>query len=209
MRQNDFVGFNVQQLYSNLLKFHYHQNGGILYAADGFVTYSTVFLTQLESACSPLLPSHMLPWMRWSRQVLGNVVNIIGLYCGRHLFNYLIEDKNRVSFLAFEFVLRHLDALTLPVVENWDTTLLLELRLIFITCHTNNSYETGIRTLFLSDQQLSSAFLLLIVLPTLRSPLTKILIRGQQLSNHLRLRHLRVEHLLRQFLMMSIYANFK
>ena len=36
MRLNDFVGFNVQQLHSHLLKFHYHQNGGILYAADGF-----------------------------------------------------------------------------------------------------------------------------------------------------------------------------
>ena len=68
---------------------------------------------------SPLVPSNMLPWMRWSRHVLGNVVSIIGLYCGQHLINYLIEDKNRVAFLAFEFVLRHLDALTLPVVENW------------------------------------------------------------------------------------------
>ena len=156
MRLNEFVRFNVQQLHSHLLKFHYHQNGGILCAADGFATYSTAFLTQLESARSPLLPSNMLPWMRWSRQVLGNVVSIIGLYCGRHLMNYLIEDKNRVAFLAFEFVLHHLDALSF-VIENWDKTLLLELRLIFITYHTNISYETGIRTLFLSDQQLSSA----------------------------------------------------
>ena len=155
MHLDDFVGFNVRQLHSNLLKFHYHQNGGILYAAHGFATYSMAFL--IESACSPLLPSHILPWMRWSRQVLGNVVSIIGLYCGRHLINYLIEDKNRVSFLAFEFILRHLDALTLPVVENWDKTLLLELRLIFNIYHTNISYETGIKTLFLSDQQLSSA----------------------------------------------------
>ena len=90
------------------------------------------------------------------RHVLGHVVHIIGIYFNQYLVGYLIEDKIRVAFLALEFVLRHLDALTLPVIENWDKTLLLELRLIFITYHTNISYETGIRTLFLSDQQLST-----------------------------------------------------
>jgi hypothetical protein len=151
----DFLGFNVQELHCNLLKFHYHKNDGILYSKEGFSNYARVFLTKLEHPILPLVPAPMLPWMRWMRHVLGNVVNIIGT-CSQYLVKYLIEDKNRVAFLAFEFVLRHLDALTLPVVDNWDKALLLELRLIFITYHTNISYSTGIRTIFLSDQQLST-----------------------------------------------------
>jgi hypothetical protein len=155
INHGDFVGFNVQELHYHLLKFHYHKNGGIMYSNAGFSTYARVFLEKLAQPISPFVPDPMLPWMRWMRHVLDNVVNIIG-NCSQHLTNYLIEDKNRVSFLAFKFVLRHLDALTLPVVENWDKTLLLELRLIFITYHTNISYSTGIRTIFLSDQQLST-----------------------------------------------------
>ncbi len=193
---SDFLGFNTQDFHSNLLKFVYHQNGGILSAPDGFSTYSAVFLTQLESSTTPLVHASMLPWMRWMRQVLGNVVRIIGTYCSQYLVNYLIEDRNRVSFLAFEFVLRHLDALTLPVIDNWDKALLLELRLVFVTYHTNISYPTGIRTIFPSDQQLST-FVFDRSPDSLQSPLL----------HHL-LRHLRVEHLPRQSLMMSISGNF-
>jgi hypothetical protein len=155
INHGEFLGFNVQELHSNLLKFHYHKHGGILYSNAGFSNYARVFLAKLDQPISPFVPDPMLPWMRWMRHVLNNVVKIIE-NCSQHLTNYLIEDKNRVSFLAFEFVLRHLDALTLPVVENWDKTLLLELRLIFITYNTNISYSTGIRTIFLSDQQLST-----------------------------------------------------
>ena len=150
------MGFNVQQLHEHLLKFHYHKNGGILRANKDFSNYARVLLTKLDHTLLPWEHASTLSWICWLRHVLGHVVDIIKIYLSHYLVGYLIEDKNRVTFLAFEFVLRHLDALTLPVIENWDKTLLLELRMFFVTYHTNITYETGIRTLFPSDQQLST-----------------------------------------------------
>ncbi len=94
----NFVGFNVRQLHENLLKFHYHKNGGILHANEGFFNHARALLTKLDNSLFPWDDASTLSWTRWLRHVLGHVVDMIGIYFHHYLIGYMIEDKNRVAF---------------------------------------------------------------------------------------------------------------
>jgi hypothetical protein len=65
----NFVGFNVRQLHENLLKFHYHKNGGILHANEGFFNHARALLTKLDNSLFPWDDASTLSWIRWLRHV--------------------------------------------------------------------------------------------------------------------------------------------
>ena len=55
-----------------------------------------------------------------------------------------MEDKIRVTLLAWELVLFHLDAIIAPIIPDWTKNLLLEIRLVYVRYHSNISYATTI-----------------------------------------------------------------
>lgn len=135
--QGGFVGFNLCALHRVMLKFEYHYGLGILYEENSFQRYATTFLTKvLDSADSLTTTLYMRQWMHWVHSLLTKVQDLLGRHCAHTFSKYRTEDKNRMSFLAWELVLRQMDTIDKPFAQDWDRTLVTDIRLAIVKYHT-------------------------------------------------------------------------
>ena len=145
-----FTGFNLRELHRILLKFWFHSDHGLFTDLDYPSQYLQDFLHRIDvSLATDTIPA-MLPRMTWFRTMLRIVITILKKYIQNTLRDYRVEDKIRVTFLAWEKVLTIIDAIDKPLVKNWDVILLTEIRLVYVKYHTNINY-VHVDNLFIED----------------------------------------------------------
>lgn len=90
--------------------------------------------------------------------LLTKVHRVLSLYSLNNINSYRMNDKIRVTLLAWELVLRNLNAIVQPIVKDWNKNLLFEIRLVYVRYHSNISYATTIinwSTLFQPDHSVA------------------------------------------------------
>ena len=118
-----FLGFQFSGLHTRLLKFIYHVQGGLFQVQDDVnpaILYINRYIFKIEDAHreSPS-SSAMKPWLIWVWNLLKKVLQILSLYNRHSIKSYRMEDKIRVTFLAWELVLLHLHLLTDPSLVSY------------------------------------------------------------------------------------------
>ena len=148
-----FAGFNMCAAHSEFLKFWYYPGNGLLYAEadeDGPHGYFTGFMEKAIMSIETASPS-MQPWMNWLRSTLDKVILLLHAYTHQVISSYRVEDRNRVTLLAWETILRNIDAIGPTIIPEWDMNLMMEFRLVYVKYHTNISYVHRVDNIFMSD----------------------------------------------------------
>jgi len=107
---NNFYGFNFRLLQANMLHYWYHD--GLMDTTDSHTTYFKDYLSRVTRVMdfnSPRLPIRHLQWLQWGVSILHNVLSFIEHYYLHKIQEYAVEDKNRVSLVAWECALTMLD----------------------------------------------------------------------------------------------------